>query len=83
MNTIQDKWDKFSSLVISKDAPAVQVTEMRLAFYAGVSAMIDIQFAAAEPYISEEGAVAILQGVNEEVGTYFNERLRKRSNARS
>ena len=37
MNHIQTHWDTFMRLAMPKDAPEIQVTEMRNAFYAGIA----------------------------------------------
>lgn len=66
MNTVQEQWESFHAIVVPKDAPEVQVTEMRRAFYAGVEAMLRIQWAIGDAAISEDGAMAILEGVHDE-----------------
>ncbi|MBZ0086495.1 MAG: hypothetical protein K8F33_00100 [Thermomonas sp.] len=66
MNTVQEQWDGFRKLVVPKDAPEVQVTEMRRAFYAGVEAMLRIQWAIGDDAVSEDAGVAILEGVHDE-----------------
>lgn len=65
MNTVQEQWQIFSALVVPKDAPEVQITEMRRAFYAGVEAMLRIQWAIGG-IENEEAAVAMLEGVHDE-----------------
>lgn len=35
MKTIQDMWTQFAKAVINSNAPPVQLTEMRMAFFAG------------------------------------------------
>lgn len=66
MNTVQDQWERFRKHVVPKDAPPVQVQEMRRSFYAGVEAMLRIQFAISDGAMSEDAAVAILEGVHDE-----------------
>jgi hypothetical protein len=41
MKTIEERWHDFRRRVIHADAPEIQVTEMRIAFYAGFQAMLD------------------------------------------
>jgi hypothetical protein len=67
MNTIQEQWSSFAALVVPKDAPAVQVTEMRRAFYAGAEAMMRINCAIGERRISEEAGMQILDGCMDEM----------------
>lgn len=66
MNTVQEQWEIFFKLVVPKDAPVIQVTEMRRSFYAGVESMLRIQWAISDSAISEEAGVAILEGVHDE-----------------
>jgi len=66
MNTVQEQWESFYKLVVPKYASAAQVTEMRRAFYAGVESMLRIQWAIGDTDISEDGAMAILDGVHDE-----------------
>lgn len=66
MNTVQEQWSSFEKMVISPNAPEVQRTEMRRAFYAGVEAMLRIQWAIGDAAISEDAGMAILQGVHDE-----------------
>jgi len=66
MNTVQEQWGSFSKIAIPKDAPDVQVTEMRRAFYAGVESMLRIQLAIGDAEISEDDAMAMLEGVYDE-----------------
>lgn len=71
MNTIQEQWESFHSLVVPKNAPPVQVTEMRRAFYSGVEAMLRIQWALGD--MSEDAAVAALEGVHDECRRFADE----------
>ena len=66
MNTVQEQWEIFSKQVVPKDAPAIQVTEMRRSFYAGAESMLRIQWAIGDSAISEDAGVAILEGVHDE-----------------
>lgn len=67
MNTVQQAWEQFERAVISKDAGRVQRTEMKRAFYAGATAIVSVNAAIAEPGISEDAGVAILEGIQQEV----------------
>lgn len=66
MKIIQGEWEGFSRRVIPKNAPAIQTTEMRMSFYAGVAAVLRIQLAIGDMSVSEEAGVAILEGVHDE-----------------
>ncbi len=67
MNTVQEKWDSFSLLVVPKDASPVQRQEMRRAFYAGAEAMMQIQWAVGAEDISEDAGIHILEGCRSEL----------------
>lgn len=41
-NRIGDEWELFKRAVMPADAPAVQVSEMRKAFYAGATALVGV-----------------------------------------
>lgn len=75
MNTIQEQWAQFRTLVVPKNAPPVQVSEMRMAFYAGVEAMLRIQFAISDDSISEDSGVAMLEGIHDECRRFASEIL--------
>ena len=66
MNTVKEQWDSFRTLVIPTNAPEIQVTEMRRAFYAGVEAMLRIQWEVGDDAVSEDAGVAILEGIHDE-----------------
>lgn len=76
MNTIQEQWDLFNSLVIPVNAPPIQKQEMRRSFYAGAQAMAKIQLAITEKGVSQEQATEILSGCHDEI-TEFAELLKK------
>lgn len=66
MNTIQEQWEQFSALVLPPDLSAIQAQEMRRAFYAGVQAMINIQWEIGDESISEAAGVQMLEGIHDE-----------------
>lgn len=45
MTTVQEQWEGFERCVVQKNAPNEQRKEMRLAFFAGVSAILAAQLA--------------------------------------
>lgn len=65
-NTIAAHWAAFEALVISPTAPQIQRHEMRLAFYAGAAAVLDITYGIGGESTSEAGGVAILQSLHDE-----------------
>ena len=66
MNTIQEQWEMYEKLVLSKDASPIQLLETRRAFYAGFEAMLRVQWAIAGNEYSEDAGVAMLEGCYEE-----------------
>jgi hypothetical protein len=41
MKTIEERWHEFRRRVMDPDVPEPQLSEMRIAFYAGFKAMLD------------------------------------------
>jgi hypothetical protein len=74
MNTIREQWEIFNKLVMPKDAPHIQIREMRRSFYAGAEAMLRIQSAMVD--YSDDIAVAMLQGLHDEIELFAAEMLR-------
>lgn len=73
MNTIQEQWELFSTMVIPKDAPDIQKQEMRRAFYAGVEALLRIEAIIISSAVSKEAGMAMLKGVHEECKLFASE----------
>jgi len=73
MNTIQEQWNSFASLVVPKNAPPVQRQEMKRAFYAGAEALARIQFVISGPDMSEDAGVQILEGCHEELRLFAHQ----------
>ena len=67
MNTVQEHWQSFMTQVIPKDAPPVQINEMRIAFYAGATAMCGIHNNIIDMDISNEAVIRIMKGCEDEV----------------
>ena len=68
MCTVRGQWGLFEALVIPKGSPAIQVREMRNAFYAAAEAMLRINHAIGG--MSEEAGMAVLNGLQEECQQY-------------
>ena len=66
MNSIQQQWALFQSTVVPGNAPAIQRSEMRLAFYGGAEAVLRILWNTSGKETSEDAGVAILEGLHEE-----------------
>ena len=70
-NTIQAEWDSFSSQVIPNEAPETQKEEMKLAFYAGVHAILSIMANMEQANFSEEAGGAVLNSLFEETDAFI------------
>lgn len=64
MNTVQQQWAMFEKLVVPKDAPPVQRQETRRAFYAGVEAILRLQYQMGD--VSDDAGVAMIEGWHDE-----------------
>lgn len=73
MNTVQEKWEGFSSGVIHPGASAVQREELRRAFYAGAAVVLDISCSIGDESISQDAGVAILEGLHSELEAHITE----------
>lgn len=64
---IEAEWDIFCKAIMPPDAPAIQRTEMRRAFYAGAAHMIGTLNAIGEPDVSEEDGCRVLATIETEL----------------
>ncbi|WP_322046022.1 hypothetical protein [Paraburkholderia sp. J67] len=62
--TIRHEWDRFESRVITRDAPAIQHSEMRIAFYSGFKAMLDLNVVIGQ--MQEDEGIAALRALASE-----------------
>lgn len=72
MKTIQSGFESFNRDVIPAQAPAVQRREMRLAFYAGATHILQTMISLGEPNISEDAGVVILEDLRIEAVAFAN-----------
>ncbi len=72
--TIAEQWDDFHASVIPKNAPAIQIKEMRWAFYAGAASLL---FTTRDviPTLSDDAGVLALQLWLDEVVQFKNDVL--------
>jgi GTPase SAR1 family protein len=75
MNTIHDQWVDFQSTALPKDAPPVQLREMRRSFYAGCFAFMMLLDNMSKENISEEASLAMMEGWDDEI-KQFADRLK-------
>lgn len=64
MSTVADAWDLFSATCMPVTASPVQRQEMRRAFYAGISALMDMLFALDD---DEERFIAEMTSIQDEL----------------
>ncbi len=67
MQTIKQMWEGFARQVIPRDAPAIQVQEMRRSFYAGCHAMLNGCADITEEAGTEDTAAAELESLAAEL----------------
>ena len=67
MNRIAAQFESFRKDVIPVDAPVVQVTEMRRAFYAGAAAIL---FITGDQYMTDDQIEAEIMSIKKELGQF-------------
>ena len=72
MNTVQQFWESYQSIVIARDAPEVQIKETKRAFYAGSAAALALFDAIGQDIISNDGKDAMIEGLLEELWHFKN-----------
>lgn len=72
MNTIQSSWESYQSQVIPKDAPTVQITETRRAFYAGCQTILGIMYGIGDASISEDAGVEMIETLHQECQLFLS-----------
>ncbi|KYC42096.1 hypothetical protein WA1_19035 [Scytonema hofmannii PCC 7110] len=77
IRTIEQEWLDFRKKVIPHNASAVQVNEMKKAYYMGAYAMLQLSKALGDEDISEEEGVQFLEQ-NENFLHHFFKNLSKR-----
>lgn len=65
MRTIQEQWNIYRAEVVPANAPDIQVTECRVAFYAGAHVMLNSAIELAD--LTEEVGGKILSGYHDEL----------------
>lgn len=63
-------WENFRKICIHKDAPPVQVDEMKKAFYAGCTTVLTTMAAIGEQDLPDEVGAAILESLHIEVKVF-------------
>lgn len=66
MLTIKENWEELEKR-LPKDAGKVQRREMRMAFYAGASTMLGINYAIGDKSMPEDEGMKILNGIDKEI----------------
>ena len=68
---IENEWQKFKSMCIPEDAPQVQLTEMRRAFYSGIAVFFSLTSDKAVENQTEEESDKYFKSIMTEVNEYF------------
>ena len=68
--TLKENWESFEAEVLDKDAPAIQRSEMKIAFYAGVASTIGVL---TDSNLSEDEAEELLFKLKNELHEYIEE----------
>jgi len=66
MNTLQKEWKDYEAVAINPKAGDVQRLETQKAYYAGAYTVLSILSEISAGVISEEAAVEVLKGLNQE-----------------
>ncbi len=82
MNTIQSEWADYNEQVMPDNAPEIQRTEMKKAFYAGAHSVMCVLRALGESEISDEAAGIAFSELNEECVDFLKEVLAKELSTR-
>jgi len=69
MKTMEDRWNEFAARCIAPNAPDIQFHEMRIAFYAGFKAMLDVDEELTR--MTDEAAIITLERFYRESRTFF------------
>jgi hypothetical protein len=74
VNTLSEKWEYFKRDCIPKNAGAIQLREMKIAFYAGAFSFLQMQKnIIGDPTTSEDASLALLESWSSEIQDYFKE----------
>lgn len=75
--TLLDHWKAYREQAVSSDAPMVQVEETRNAFYGGAAVVLMTLAEIEKPDVSQELAVRILEGMQDEVTDFIRKYVMK------
>lgn len=67
---LQVEFDSYLRQVIPLDAPAVQITECKRAFFAGASAVLNVLLLIGDDTISEDLGVETIEAIRQEIQAY-------------
>lgn len=70
MKTVKAEWEEYARLVLPADAPPVQITETRRAFYAGAWSMLMQSSELGDDSVSEEQGVIALEWWRREIEAF-------------
>lgn len=70
MRTVQEQWNNFANACVPEGATAVQVSSMRLSFYAGAEAILRILYDVGGEDVSEDAGIEIMSGLKDECNAF-------------
>lgn len=68
--TIQSRWDLFNAMVLPHDLPVSERNILKMAFYAGVLTMMDINYRLGAEDVTEEQGCKVLNDISRECREY-------------
>lgn len=68
--SLADDWTDYDRNVLPRGAGAIQRIETRRAFYAGAFAAIEVMKRIGDDDVSEDQAIAMMQGLSDEIETF-------------
>ena len=74
---IADAWTQFEASVLAPDAPDIQRSEMKIAFYGGANCTLQLLRQLGESDVSEDGGVEVLTGCMDECQAFITDVISK------
>lgn len=71
MRSVKNEWDSFEKSIIPIGAPEIQRIEMRRAFYAGATSLLQLMLDLGEDDVTEDGGMMVIEGLRQECRAFF------------
>lgn len=69
--TVDGEWKEYFAKVVPANAPLVQITETRRAFYGGAWCMLNLLLSVGGDEVSEESGAAYLEELRQEILVFY------------